>query len=33
MKEKAGRDFDPDVVEAFLVAFKKGEMEAPSLVV
>ena len=33
MAEKAGRDFDPDVVEAFLVAFKKGEMEAPSLVV
>ena len=33
MKEKAGRDFDPEVVKAFLVAFQKGEMEAPSLVV
>lgn len=33
MKEKAGRDFDPDVIAAFLVAFQKGEMEAPSLVV
>jgi len=33
MKEKAGRDFDPEVVAAFLVAFQKGEMEAPALVV
>ncbi len=33
MKEKAGRDFDPEVIAAFLVAFQKGEMEAPALVV
>lgn len=29
----AGAEFDPKVVEAFLVAFKKGEMEVPSLVI
>ena len=33
LSEKAGRDFDPQVVEAFLAAFNKGEMEAPALVV
>ena len=33
LKEKAGKDFDPTVVEAFLVAFQNGEMEAPSIVV
>ena len=33
MKQKAGKDFDPQVIDAFLVAFNKGEMEAPSLVV
>lgn len=33
MSEKSGRDFDPGVVDAFLVAFSKGEMEAPTLVV
>ena len=29
----AGTEFDPKVVEAFLVAFKKGEMEVPALLV
>ena len=29
----AGTEFDPKVVEAFLIAFKKGEMEVPSLVI
>ena len=29
----AGTEFDPTVVEAFLAAFRKGEMEAPALVV
>jgi len=28
----SGTDFDPDVVEAFLQAFRKGEMEVPELV-
>jgi putative nucleotidyltransferase with HDIG domain len=28
----SGRDFDPAVVEAFLQAFRKGEMEVPELV-
>lgn len=31
--KKSGSEFDPKVVDAFLVAFKKGEMEVPSLVV
>ena len=29
----AGTEFDPTVVEAFLAAFRKGEMEMPELVV
>jgi HD-GYP domain-containing protein (c-di-GMP phosphodiesterase class II) len=29
----AGTEFDPKVVEAFLSAFKKGEMEIPALLV
>ena len=29
----AGTEFDPTVVEAFLAAFRKGEMEVPALVV
>ena len=29
----AGTEFDPKVVDAFLIAFRKGEMEVPSLVV
>ena len=29
----AGTEFDPKVVEAFLTAFKKGEMEVPALLV
>ena len=29
----AGTEFDPKVVYAFLIAFRKGEMEVPSLVV
>ena len=33
MQEKAGRDFDPDVVDALVRVFQRGEMEAPSLVV
>ena len=33
MEEKAGRDFEPDVVAAFARVFIRGEMEAPSLVV
>lgn len=31
--ERAGTDFDPKVVEAFLTAFRKGEMEVPDLVI
>lgn len=33
MQQESGEDFDPVVVNAFLIAFKKGEMEAPALVV
>lgn len=33
MQEKAGKDFDPDVVAAVVRLFQRGEMEAPSLVV
>ena len=33
MQQKSGDDFDPVVVDAFLAAFKRGEMEAPALVV
>lgn len=29
----AGSEFDPKVVEAFLVAFRKGEMDVPALIV
>ena len=29
----AGTDFDPKVVDAFLLAFRWGEMEVPGLVV
>ena len=29
----AGTDFDPTVVEAFVTAFRKGEMEVPALVI
>ena len=29
----AGTEFDPNVVEAFLSAFRKGDMEVPSLVI
>ena len=29
----AGNEFDPKVVDAFLIAFRKGEMEVPALVV
>jgi HD-GYP domain-containing protein (c-di-GMP phosphodiesterase class II) len=29
----AGAEFDPKVVEAFLTAFRKGEMEVPTLVI
>jgi putative nucleotidyltransferase with HDIG domain len=29
----AGTEFDPKVVEAFLTAFRKGEMEVPTLVI
>ena len=32
MEQKAGKDFDPKVVEAFVTAFRRGEMEVPSLV-
>ncbi len=28
----SGKDFDPDVVNAFLIAFRKGEMEVPEVV-
>lgn len=31
--ERAGKDFDSRVVEAFLTAFRKGEMEVPDVVV
>ncbi len=27
----SGKDFDPRVVEAFLAAFRKGEMEVPDV--
>lgn len=33
MQQESGEDFDPVVVNAFLIAFKKGEMEVPSLVI
>lgn len=33
MMEKAGRDFDPEVVAALVRLYRRGEMEAPSLVV
>jgi HD-GYP domain-containing protein (c-di-GMP phosphodiesterase class II) len=29
----SGTEFDPKVVNAFLVAFRKGEMEVPEVVV
>jgi len=29
----SGKDFDPDVVKAFVKAFKKGEMEIPNVVI
>ena len=29
----SGKDFDPDVVKAFIKAFKKGEMEIPNVVI
>ena len=29
----AGTEFDPNVVEAFLTAFRKGDMEVPALVI
>jgi putative nucleotidyltransferase with HDIG domain len=29
----SGKDFDPEVIKAFLKAFKKGEMEVPNLVI
>ncbi len=29
----AGKDFDPAVVEAFLAAFRRGEMDVPAVVV
>lgn len=31
--ERAGKDFDPKVVEAFVTAFRKGEMEVPDVLV
>ena len=30
---RAGTDFDPEVVDAFLLAFRRGEMEVPAVVV
>lgn len=33
MEKGAGKDWDPKVIEAFMVAFRQGEMEAPSLIV
>ncbi len=33
LTKSAGTEFDPKVVEAFLVAFNKGEMEVPSLII
>ncbi len=29
----SGTDFDPTVVEAFMEAFRKGELEVPTVVV
>jgi HD-GYP domain-containing protein (c-di-GMP phosphodiesterase class II) len=29
----AGTDFDPQVVEAFVAAFRKGQMEVPEVLV
>ena len=31
--KESGKDFDPDVIKAFVKAFKKGEMEIPNLVI
>ena len=31
--KRSGKDFDPDVVNAFIKAFKKGEMEIPNVVI
>jgi HD-GYP domain-containing protein (c-di-GMP phosphodiesterase class II) len=33
MSSEAGTDFDPQVVDAFLLAFRRGEMEVPAVVV
>ena len=33
IEKGAGKDFDPAVVEAFLTAFQRGEMEVPEVVV
>ena len=33
LEKGAGKDWDPKVVEAFTAAFRKGEMEAPAVIV
>jgi putative nucleotidyltransferase with HDIG domain len=33
IEKGAGKDFDPEIVEAFLKAFRRGEMEVPDVVV
>ena len=33
IEKKAGKDFDPKVVDAFLSAFRKGEMDIPEVVI
>ena len=33
LEKGAGTEFDPKVIEAFLIAFRNGEMEVPSLLV
>ena len=33
LEQWTGKDWDPKVAEAFMVAFRKGEMEAPSVIV
>ncbi len=32
IEERSGKDFDPDVVVAFLSAFRRGEMEVPEII-
>ncbi len=33
IEKGAGKEFDPKVVEAFLAAFRRGELDVPNVVV